>query len=532
MKKLLLPIVLFSTLAVRSQLVIDNATFFIDNGAVVTVQGDVTSNVNIQAAGTGKLRLAGTTTQNLNLNGKDVPNLQIDNSSASVVLTGAARVTTNLDFANGKIQLGANDLTIASAATVTGAATGKFAETNGAGFVKQELPAAGSVVLPVGNGNNYTPVNYTTTGGTYSASTFVAAKAVGAVHPAKHPRSTDYLNNYWTLKNNIAGATITAVGNYVNPTSVTGSQALIVSLLYNGTTWALGSAQGPTSVTGTVTANGQQDIYGSNKFILSAPKVILQGAYAGAGLQNDLLRNASGVYSVGTLPLTNLIPTADPYRSAPYSANYFHVANDVAEAISTDVLKDQPNPNDNIVDWVFLELRTNATPSTVIQTRSALLQRDGDIVDIDGVSPIYFKNVDAANYNISIRHRNHLAVRTATATGLNLTTPLSKIDYTTAAANNLNGFAANLGGGVFGLYAGNSNINSNVRISGATVTASDYLAISSALGSSPLLLNQYSAADLNLDRRVRISGATAAASDYLFLSSVLGSSPLINQPAQ
>jgi hypothetical protein len=318
MKKLLLPAILLTTLNASSQLYIDNATFFIDNGAVVTVQGDVTSNVNIQAAGTGKLRMAGTAAQNLSMGGNQVPNLQIDNSSAAVVLTTPAVITNLLEFTNGKIQLGNNDLTLAAAATYTGAGGTKFAETNGTGFVKKILTAAGSTTIPVGNGSNYTPLAYTTVAGTYNASTFVAARSVGTAHPNKHPRSTDFLNNYWKLSNNIAGATITAIGNYINPASVTGNQPDIVSLLFNGSFWTKGTSQAATSVTATAPANAPQDLYGMNKFIMVSPKVFLQGAFDGAtGLMKDKLRN-SGVYSPGNPSATNVLPSTDPYRSAPY----------------------------------------------------------------------------------------------------------------------------------------------------------------------------------------------------------------------
>ena len=52
MKKLILPAILLSTLSAGAQLTIESgATFFIDNGAVVTVQGDVFSNTDIQVNG-------------------------------------------------------------------------------------------------------------------------------------------------------------------------------------------------------------------------------------------------------------------------------------------------------------------------------------------------------------------------------------------------------------------------------------------------------------------------------------------------
>ena len=46
----------------------------------------------------------------------------------------------------------------------------------------------------------------------------------------------------------------------------------------------------------------------------------------------------------------------------------------------------------------------------VVATRSALLQRDGDVVDMDGISPVYFEGVANGNYYVAIKHRNHLNV--------------------------------------------------------------------------------------------------------------------------
>src|SRR6185503_3514472 len=104
MKKfsLLLTICLLS-LAMHAQLFIDNATFFIQSGATVTVQGDLTSNVDIQ--GPGKILLKGSSNQNVTMNGFTIPNLEMDNT-ANATLTGNTRIGTNLNFLNGKIILG------------------------------------------------------------------------------------------------------------------------------------------------------------------------------------------------------------------------------------------------------------------------------------------------------------------------------------------------------------------------------------------------------------------------------------------
>jgi len=44
----------------------------------------------------------------------------------------------------------------------------------------------------------------------------------------------------------------------------------------------------------------------------------------------------------------------------------------------------------------------------VLATRSGLVQRDADVVDLDGVSPLRFKNVNADSFYVVVKHRSHL----------------------------------------------------------------------------------------------------------------------------
>ena len=64
------------------------------------------------------------------------------------------------------------------------------------------------------------------------------------------------------------------------------------------------------------------------------------------------------------------------------------------------------------MDWVVVELRDATDPADVVATHAALLQRDGDIVGTDGVSPVQF-NVAVKDYHIAVRHRNHLGIMSA-----------------------------------------------------------------------------------------------------------------------
>src|SRR6266481_1423711 len=120
----MLLIVMLCVLTTQAQLNVQSgAVFFIQSGATVTVQGDLTGNTDIQGPGT--VLMKGTAAQNVNMNGFSIPNLQIDNTN-NITLTGATRVSSVLTFVNGKISLGSNTFSLASGVTTTGAGAGKF----------------------------------------------------------------------------------------------------------------------------------------------------------------------------------------------------------------------------------------------------------------------------------------------------------------------------------------------------------------------------------------------------------------------
>ncbi len=120
-------------------------------------------------------------------------------------------------------------------------------------------------------------------------------------------------------------------------------------------------------------------------------------------------------------------PISDPYAVAPLNAKFVHV-NSGAVATTTPLVL-AITGNDAIVDWMFLELRTGVSGSTsVAYTKAALLQADGDIVDIDGVSSVQFKNAVPGDYYVAVRHRNHLGFRTANKVAVSNNT--SPLDFT------------------------------------------------------------------------------------------------------
>src|SRR5690606_20196567 len=153
---------------------------------------------------------------------------------------------------------------------------------------------------------------------------------------------------------------------------------------------------------------------------------------------------------------------------------------------------------------ILLELRDETTPSTIVATRAALVQRDGDIVDTDGVSEVKFFGVVDGNYHLAVRHRNHLGVMTAGTyplsqipTDVDLTDPLEATYGTNARRDR---------GGVMTMWGGNANGNTFVSYLGFQP---DRQTILSAVGSTTpneILVGVYHNADVNMNGTVSYLG--------------------------
>jgi hypothetical protein len=135
-------------------------------------------------------------------------------------------------------------------------------------------------------------------------------------------------------------------------------------------------------------------------------KVFLEGNF-NAGLMTDNLRS------------NKILPNKQPFTGFP-------LVNNGAAYLFDAVLS--RSGNNAIVDWIFVELRTNANPSVLAHTRTALLQADGDVVDIDGVSPLSFPSSVAGSYFVVIKHRSHLRVKTNNA--ITLITGVNTLNFT------------------------------------------------------------------------------------------------------
>lgn len=152
------------------------------------------------------------------------------------------------------------------------------------------------------------------------------------------------------------------------------------------------------------------------------------------------------------------IPAIEPYSGLGFT----NVNGGGGESIDPAVLT--VSGSNAIVDWVFVELRQPTNSSIVVATRSALLQRDGDVVEIDGHSPLEFE-VSEGNYFVAIRHRNHLGIMTQNTVLLS-TTPQS-VDFSTGETTTYGTGAMNTNLPRKLMWMGNSSSNPEIKYTGA-----------------------------------------------------------------
>lgn len=227
---------------------------------------------------------------------------------------------------------------------------------------------------------------------------------------------------------------------------------------------------------------------GTPKARVSA-RVFLEGPYnSTTGLMGDALR---------PLPA---FPLADPYPGLGYT----HVGAGTG-SIAPVVLS--TTGNDAVVDWVILELRSSAAPSSIVASRSVVLQRDGHVVDLDGSSSVGFAVV-AGNYHVAVRHRNHLGAMTALPIALSSTT--TPVDLTTSATTTYGTQARKSIPGTFPaevLWAGDATFNAATKYTGSGNDRDPILVTVGSSTPNNVVANAYSSRDVNMNGQVKYTGS-------------------------
>ncbi|MEM7103679.1 MAG: hypothetical protein AAF502_11145 [Bacteroidota bacterium] len=487
-----------------THLVADDGMIVIDNSHV-TIQG----NLN---AGNSTIKLTGDNDIQLSSNGSTINDLTIDKTSGTkLLLVDETVINGFLDFDgdNNLIDLNGNDLVMGIQGLILDFDNNDFIITGDAGkVIKRNMT---NFTFPVGyNENTYNPIALTETGtidtiGVRCLENTLADGTTGSI-------VSDAVMASWLLTEDVPGGSsinLTAQWELTDePPGFDRSDCGFMT--YRNGNWDL-------PVTNMSASNGNSP-YSLTEPIDSLGIIAIGGEAMINRIQLACRTFLQGPYSFGTmtdqLRLKSLVPLTEPYSALGYTQQ----GRGGGETINPSVLS--VTGDDAITDWIFLELRDKNNPAAVLETRSALIQKDGDIVDIDGTSEVGFPVLDD-DYFIAIRHRNHLGIRTATAQNLSEEF-LTFYDFTLgpAQANGTNPMA-DLGSGVWGMYGGNTTGDTFVRATGPP-TINDYSNLLNYLGGpTGIFLDVYTSQDINMDGNVRATGPPTI-NDYSRLLNILG----------
>ena len=219
-----------------------------------------------------------------------------------------------------------------------------------------------------------------------------------------------------------------------------------------------------------------------------AIKVYLQGALLNPNTgEESLMRD--------DLRVANLLPTTSPY----------------SDGLTCDASVFTTTGDNAIVDWIWVELRDENDNSLSSYGRSALLQRDGDIVDVDGTSTMNYSTINDTYY-VAVKHRNHLGIMSVipftfnSNYSLNFTLSNSVITYGSNAQTTFG-----MPTGVMAMWAGDTNGDGIVQYSGGNSDVPSIL--SEVLNEPGNFLNfptynfsEYSTFDVNMNANIQYSG--------------------------
>lgn len=409
-----------------------------------------------------------------------------------------------LGGSDNKIILTIRDLVLGPGAQILGAGPQKYVVTPGSGRVVKE--GLTDFAFPVGSDlQRYTPLRVTQTG-----QDNISVRCLPHVYTdgtSGNPIPRGVVDVSWEVaKSQLSASMLTLTPQWNSADErigFDGSDCGVSQSLGNGD-WDLAGVnigqkmgQGPFTMTrgGINLGQNQSGVFAVGSEPVMYPLRIsmhtyLQGAFnANTSLMDDNLR------------ALELIPHLEPYSQTP---GFAHVGRGGGEQVSQDVL--DITGAQAIVDWVFVELRSGATSSTVLETRSALIRRDGSIVETDGTSPVIFRGKPSADYYLAVRHRNHIGIRTPGAYTL-FNEPVLIYDFSSEQNNAYQGIQAFLGPNAgWGMFGGNANSNLSVRYSGPNNDQNALL--NGCLGGNKSAVQNgvYSPCDLNLNGTVRYSG--------------------------
>ncbi|MCD4735600.1 MAG: hypothetical protein K8R53_06120, partial [Bacteroidales bacterium] len=195
-----------------------------------------------------------------------------------------------------------------------------------------------------------------------------------------------------------------------------------------------------------------QDEFGLKAFDASDNVFSLQGIYL--DLKAFLEGPFAGTGMLSYLNFFGFIPLNQPYNNPPW--NYSGT-----ESVTS-------MPNNDVVDWVLIEIRDavdpgSATGTTIVGRQAAFIMEDGSIAALDGSSDLLFGNQINHNMFAVVWHRNHIGIMSAYP--LNIDEIVYSYDFTDASEKVYGGSLGykEIASGIWGMVAGDGNADEQIN---------------------------------------------------------------------
>jgi len=487
------------TLSSGSQIEVNSGSTFIVNDIIssggsianngsVSVQGDITNNTSdlFDATSSGTVTFNGSSAQEIT-GDHDVDfygTVDINNTngvSLTATSTGSDQtINGTLNFTSGDLTLNSFDLTIGTTdPTGAGSSTG-YIKTNSTGVVKRNVGTS-AVSYPVGN-TSYNPVTLANTGTTdYYGVRVVDNEPAGA--------STDHMvNKSWVVSEDVSGGSdLSVTPQWAASSELTGFDRTSCQV-------GLTSDGGANYTWGSVGAATGSDPYTRDGTGFSNIGTFAVGDYYYGGLSIDLKAFLAAAYNTTnhnmdkTLNTAGIIPATDPYGMGT-----------TVTSVPADA-----------VDWVKIVFRDGTTSTTLLDSVAKFVTQTGQIINEDG-SNMSITGLAKNNYYVSIHHRNHLPVMSASVVNLSVASP--SYNFTSALAQawtdatvTSNSAMKEVEAGVWGLWEGDANGDGEVSYEGASpdrVTVLNRVGVSTPVN----IVSGYYDTDVNMDGETQYEGA-------------------------
>lgn len=494
----------FLSLQGQAQLNVQSgATFFMQTGAQVTVQGDVqnagtlTNDGSLRVQGNytntgtytgvgtaGVLEMYGAGNANLAPGSSTIANLLINKTAATDVVTLTASATVNQGFTLTQGVLTTNP-TVTPAVALISPATTPYTFAAG----KEVIGSVTRTGWTNGAARVFNQPNMLVTTNAGTPPTSLTVTMIPNGDPTQAEREVK--RKFTFAQTGGTGFTADVRYPYAATELNTNTEAGLVP-------WTLVSAEW-NARTNAITKNAANDWV--NITAIPAAELAQEWKLADQNYGMNLTAYLRGNWNNPTTLMRNTLNTGGNLPlNQPYSAVPFNYSG--TESVGAI-------PNANVVDWVLVELRkpasgqpADANISTLIGRKAGFILTNGTVVDLDGVTPLAvpITKQGTGNY-IVVKHRNHVSVmstvKSSNATG-DFTNNFSVLANVYKNPGVVSAAVALLPGNatLYGLWQGDANGN-------GSVTATDVTLVNNAfIGPASGNTNVYNVRDVNMDRNV------------------------------